>query len=155
TKESERWEKAVRVALEGVLVSPHFLFRIELDPPDAKPGTRYAVSEYELASRLSYFLWSSMPDDELIGLAARGHLRSNLEAQVRRMLQDAKSSAFVQNFAGQWLTIRNLANVAPDPKAFPNFDDELRAAMLRETELFFDAIVRDDHSILDLLDADF
>jgi Protein of unknown function (DUF1592)/Protein of unknown function (DUF1588)/Protein of unknown function (DUF1587)/Protein of unknown function (DUF1585)/Protein of unknown function (DUF1595)/Ca-dependent carbohydrate-binding module xylan-binding/Planctomycete cytochrome C len=155
TKEGDRFEKAVQVALQGVLVSPHFLFRIELDPPDAKPQTAYAVSEYELASRLSYFLWSSMPDDELLALAGQGKLRANLDAQVRRMLQDRKSSAFVQNFAGQWLTIRNLQSATPDPKAFPNFDDELRGAMARETELFFEAILREDRSILDFLDADF
>jgi mono/diheme cytochrome c family protein len=155
TKEGDRFEKAVQVALQGVLVSPHFLFRIELDRPGAKPQTAYAVSEYELASRLSYFLWSGMPDDELLALAGRGKLRANLDAQVRRMLQDRKSSAFVQNFAGQWLTIRNLQSATPDPKAFPDFDDELRAAMARETELFFEAILREDRSILDFLDADF
>jgi hypothetical protein len=154
-KEGERFENRVRLALCGVLVSPHFLFRIELDPPDARPGTAYPVNEYELASRLSYFLWSSMPDDELLGLAARGRLRQNLEAQVRRMVNDPKSAAFVQNFAGQWLTLRNLAAVTPDRKRFPDFDEELRSAMHRETEMFFEAILREDGSILDFLDADF
>src|SRR5262249_46201600 len=118
-------------------------------------GTSYPISEYELASRLSYFLWSSMPDDELFAQAAAGQLRKNLEAQVRRMLADPKSAAFVQNFAGQWLTIRKLAYVVPDPETFPGFDDELRAAMVRETELFFEAVLREDRSLLDLLDADF
>ncbi len=154
-KSGERFENRIRLALSGVLVSPHFLFRVELDPADAKAGTVYAISEWELASRLSYFLWSSMPDDELFALAAKGELRKNLDAQVKRMLKDAKSAAFVQNFAGQWLTLRKLAEVNPDPKVFPSFDEELRSAMHRETEMFFDAILREDRSILDLLDADF
>ncbi len=154
-QEGERFENRVRVALEGVLVWPAFLFRVELDPPGVEPGTSYPVGEYELASRLSYFLWSSMPDDELFALAARGQLRRNLEVQVRRMLADPKSAAFVQNFTGQWLTTRKLAYVAPDPQEFPGFDEELRAAMVRETELFFEAIVRENRSILDLIDADF
>jgi len=154
-KEGERFDRSVRLALCGVLVSSHFLFRVELDPPDVKPGTSYPVGEYELASRLSYFLWSTMPDDELIRLAARGQLRQNLEAQVRRMVKDRKSAAFVESFAGQWLTLRKLELAAPDPKIFPDFDEELRRAMHRETELFFDAIVREDRSMLDLLDADF
>lgn len=153
--EGERFENRVRLALEGVLVWPDFLFRVELDPPGATPGTSYPVGEYELASRLSYFLWSTMPDDELFALAARGQLRRNLDAQVRRMLSDPKSAAFVQNFAGQWLTTRKLAYVAPDPEEFPGFDEELRSAMVRESELFFEAILREDRSILDLLDADF
>ena len=154
-KEGERFENCVRLALEGVLVWPAFLFRVELDPPGVEPGTSYPIGEYELASRLSYFLWSSMPDDELFALAARGQLRRDLDAQVRRMLADPKSAAFVQNFAGQWLTTRKLAYVAPDPQEFPGFDEELRSAMVRETELFFEAILREDRSILDLLDADF
>jgi Protein of unknown function (DUF1592)/Protein of unknown function (DUF1588)/Protein of unknown function (DUF1587)/Protein of unknown function (DUF1585)/Protein of unknown function (DUF1595)/Ca-dependent carbohydrate-binding module xylan-binding len=153
--EGERFELRIRTALQGVLVSPHFLFRIELDPPGAKPQAAYFISEFELASRLSYFLWSSMPDEELFRLAEQGKLRNNLEPQVRRMLKDPKSVAFVQNFAGQWLTLRNLQTIAPDSKLFPSFNDELRSAMLRETELFFEAIMREDRSILDLLDADF
>lgn len=154
-KEGERFEDRVRLALQGVLVWPAFLFRVELDPPGAKPGTSYPVGEYELASRLSYFLWSSMPDQELFALAGQGRLRQELPAQVRRMLEDPKSDAFVRNFSGQWLTTRKLAYVAPDPKEFPGFDEALRAAMMRETELFFEAILREDRSILDLLDADF
>ena len=154
-KEGERFENCVRLALEGVLVWPDFLFRVELDPPGAKPGTSYAIGEYELASRLSYFLWSSMPDDELLALAARGQLRRDLDAQVRRMLADPKSAAFVQNFTGQWLTTRKLAYVAPDPEEFPGFDDELRSSMVRESELFFEAILRENRSILDFLDGDF
>ncbi len=154
-KEGDRFENCVRVALGGVLVWPHFLFRVELDPPGVAPGTTYPIDEYELASRLSYFLWSSMPDDELFALAAHGRLRQNLEAQVKRMLGDAKSAALVENFAGQWLTLRKLDYVVPDPETFPGFDKELRSAMARETELFFEAILREDRSILDLLDADF
>src|SRR5579884_3313490 len=112
-KEGERFEQRIRLALAGILVSPHFLFRVELDPPNAEPGTAYPISEYELASRLSYFFWSSMPDEELIALAAKGELRKNLDAQVRRLLQDPKSAAFIQNFAGQWLMLRKLASVNP------------------------------------------
>ena len=154
-KEGDRFENRIRLALEGVLVWPDFLFRVELDPPGAKPGTSYTVNEYELASRLSYFLWSSMPDDELFTLASRGQLRRDLDAQVRRMLADPKSAAFIQNFAGQWLMTRKLAYIAPDPKEFPSFDDDLRSSMVRESELFFEAVLRENRSILDLLDADF
>ncbi len=154
-KAGERFEDRIRLAMARVLVSPYFLFRVEFDPPGAKAGTSYLINEYELASRLSYFLWSSMPDDELFGLAKEGKLRQNLKSQVRRLLNDPKSAAFFQNFPGQWLTLRALANVAPDPKLFPKFDNELRDAMYRETELFFEAIVREDRNIGDLLDADF
>jgi hypothetical protein len=154
-QEGERFEDRVRLALQGVLIWPDFLFRVELDPPGLASGQSYPIGEYELASRLSYFLWSSMPDAELFDLAAKGKLRDNLEPQVRRMLADPKSAAFVQNFSGQWLTTRKLAYVAPDPKEFPGFDEDLRSAMTRETELFFEAILRENRSILDLLDADF
>lgn len=153
--EGERFEDRIRLVLEGVLVSPDFLFRVELDPPDAEPGMSYPISEYELASRLSYFLWSTMPDETLLTLAAEGRLRDQLEEQLQRMLRDPKSAAFVENFAGQWLTIRKLAYVAPDSKEFPNFDEDLRTAMARETELFFESIMREDRSILDFLDADY
>jgi hypothetical protein len=155
TKQGERFENAVRLSLFRVLVSPHFLYRVELDPPDAKPGKAYPINEYALATRLSYFLWSTMPDDELFALAGKGELRNNLEPQVKRMLKDPKSIAFVHTFGSQWLTLRNLATVSPDPKAFPGFDEELRSAMQRETELFFEAILREDRSILDFIDADF
>jgi hypothetical protein len=154
-KKGERFENRVRLALCAVLVSPHFLFRVELDPPSAKAGTVYSINEFELASRLSYFFWSTMPDDELVALASKGELRKNLDSQVKRLLKDPKSAALVQNFGGQWLTLRKLDTVSPDPKVFPQFDAELRSAMARETELFFEAILREDHSILDLLDADF
>ncbi|MCI0376625.1 MAG: DUF1592 domain-containing protein, partial [Gemmataceae bacterium] len=154
-KQGDRFEHCIRLAFCRVLVSPHFLFRVELDPPSAVSGKAYPISEYALASRLSYFLWSTMPDAELFALAAKGELRKNLEAQVQRMLKDPKSAAFVENFAGQWLTLRNLEKTSPDPKIFPNFSDELRDLMYKETELFFDAILRENRSILDFIDADF
>jgi hypothetical protein len=161
----ESFERGIQLAVKAVLVSPQFLFRVELDsrPPVRKrrdttpaPGS-FPISEFELASRLSYFLWSSMPDDELFQLALDGKLREggNLEQQVRRMLHDPRSSAIVDNFAGQWLQIRNLKTVNPDKGTYPGFDEPLRAAMLRETELFFGAIIQDDRSVLDLLDADY
>jgi hypothetical protein len=154
-KEGEKYEERLRLALCRVLVSPHFLFRVEVDPPNAKTGEPYQVSDLELANRLSYFLWSTMPDDELFNLALKGQLRENLPAQIQRMLKDPKSSALVQYFAGQWLTLGKLAQVSPDAKLFPQFDEDLRAAMQKETELFFDAILREDRSILELIDADF
>src|SRR5439155_11122460 len=131
----ERWEGGVRLAMQAVLVSPKFLFRLELDDRPDSPDP-HPIDEYQLASRLSYFLWSSMPDDELFELAARKQLTPNLEAQVRRMLKDPKAEALVENFGLQWLQLRNLNTVTPDPKLFPEFDEKLRAAMLKETELF-------------------
>ncbi len=154
-KKGDRFESAVRAALFRVLVSPHFLFRVELDPPGAKPGAAYDVNDYELASRLSYFLWNSMPDDELFGLAKKGRLRQDLEGQVRRMLKDRKSASFLHGFAEQWLTLRKLDLASPDPRKFPAFDANLRRAMARESMLFFEAVAREDRSVLDLLDADF
>lgn len=154
-KKGQRFEVRVRAALYRVLVSPHFLFRIELDPPNVVPGTTYQINEYELASRLSYFLWNSMPDDELFALASQGKLRQDLEAQVRRMVKDPKSESFLHGFAEQWLTLRKLELVSPDPKLFPTFTPSLREAMLQESMLFFEALVRDDRSLPDLLDADF
>ena len=151
------FDRGIRVALERMLSSPDFLFRIARQPPDARPGTPYAVSDVELASRLSFFLWSSMPDDELIDLAAAGRLHESdvLERQVRRMLQDPRAEAFVDNFAGQWLRLRNLSAVLPDTRMFPNFDENLRRALRRETELFFGSIIHDDRSVLDLIGADY
>jgi hypothetical protein len=154
-KEGERFESRLRLAFARMLVSPNFLFRVELDPPGSSAGTSYRINEYELASRLSYFFWSSMPDAELFALAAKGNLRANLKSQVQRLLKDPKSAAFFQNFPDQWLTLRALANVAPDPKQFPKFNAELRDSMNRETELFFEAVVRENRGIGDLLDADF
>jgi hypothetical protein len=150
----ESWEAGIQLAFQAVLVSPKFLFRVELDdrPDSAEP---HPIDEYQLASRLSYFLWSSMPDEELLSLAGKKALAANLDAQVRRMLKDPKADALVENFALQWLQLRRLKTFSADPKLFPNFTEELRSAMLKETELFFAAVVREDRSILDLIDADF
>ncbi len=149
------FEEGVQVALEAVLVSPYFLFRGELQPEPNNPQATFPINEYDLASRLSYFLWSSMPDEELFEQAAKGTLRANLAAEVHRMLEDPKSQALVANFLEQWLQIRNLDVVAPDKKMFPQFDDELRAAMQKETELFLTHLARDDKSLLDLVGADY
>ena len=151
------FEEGMQLATQAVLVSPHFLFRWELDTRPASDETIRRLNDWELASRLSYFLWSSMPDAELFRLAKRGELAKPdvLAAQVRRMVADPRSSALVENFAGQWLQIRNLAGVTPDPVKFPTFDDGLRAAMKRETELFFEAVMKEDRSVVELIDADF
>ena len=151
----ESFEQSVQVALEAVLVSPCFLFRGEVQPEPNNPAVVHPVDEFALASRLSYFLWSSMPDEELFGLAERKALRKSLEQQVRRMLKDPKAKALVDNFAGQWLQLRNLKLAAPDKKEFPEFDDDLRAAMAKETELFFGDIVQQDRSVLEFLDAEY
>ena len=154
-KQGYRFELCIRAALLRVLVSPYFIFRAELDPVDVEAGKTYPVNQYDLASRLSYFLWNSMPDEELITLAAAGQLRSNLDDQVQRMLNDPKSNAFIENFAEQWLALRKLDIASPDPTLFPQFDAELRKAMVQESLLFFREIVQSDRSILDLLSADF
>ncbi len=151
----EQFELGIKAALYRVLMSPDFLFRIEMDPPGAKPETAYAINEHELASRLSYFLWNSMPDDELMALAGKGQLRGNLVKQVARMIKDARSESFLQNFSEQWLTLRKLDLISPDPGLFPAFDPNLKEAMIRESVLFFTAIAREDRSILQLLNADF
>lgn len=151
------FEYGVENALRLILASPRFIFRYEPDPANVTPGSVYRVSDAELASRLSFFLWSSVPDDELLNLAAQGKLkdRAVLEQQVKRMLADPKSQALVSNFAGQWLYLRNLQNVSPNQDDFPNFDDNLRQAMRRETELFFQSMMREDRNVLDLLNADY
>jgi hypothetical protein len=154
-EDGQRFEQAVQLVLQAILVSPHFLFRVELDPPPDDDDQVRELNEYELATRMSYFLWSSMPDDELFQHALRGTLRGNLEAQVRRMLGDPKADALVQNFAGQWLQLRNLEMAAPDYEQFPSFNAELREAMRTETEMFFASILRDERSVLDLIDADY
>ncbi|MBI4582892.1 MAG: DUF1592 domain-containing protein [Planctomycetes bacterium] len=153
--EGESFEKGIELALEAVLVSPRFLFRIEVDPDPADPDLVHPINEWELATRLSYFLWSSMPDEELFAQARAETLRRNLEAQVARMLKDPKSGALVENFSGQWLGTRALKTFTPDRTLFPEFDEELRAAMRQETELFFEAVLREDRSLLDFIDADF
>jgi hypothetical protein len=151
------FDEGVQAALERLLVDPDFLFRIELVPPKEAPGTVYRVSDLELASRLSFFLWSSPPDEELLSLAEQGRLHDPavLAQQVRRMLVDERTKALVQNFAGQWLHLRNLRTHAPDVNAFPDFDDNLREAFQRETELFVESQLREDRSVLDLLTADY
>jgi hypothetical protein len=150
----EKWEATVQLAMQAALVSPKFLFRVELDD---RPGERgpHPLDEYALACRLSYFLWASMPDDELFALAARGRLSAELESQARRMLRDPKASALVDSFVMQWLQVQNLKSFQPDPQRFPHFSEPLRAAMLQETRLFFEAILREDRSVLDVLGADF
>jgi mono/diheme cytochrome c family protein len=151
----ESFEEALRLVLQAVLVSPDFLFRIEKGRVAADGGPGLVLTDHELASRLSYFLWASAPDDELLDLADRGRLRGprTLEAQVRRMLADPKASALVEGFAGQWLQFRGLESVSPDKDRFPDFDNNLRMAMRRETELFFEGLMREDKSLLDLVDG--
>ena len=151
------FDSGVEMALRRILVSPDFLFRRETDPDGAGPGEPYAVSDLELASRLSFFLWSSIPDDELLAAAERGRLRDPevLGAQVRRMLADPRTAALIDNFGGQWLYLRNMPLVTPDPQAFPEFDANLREALARELTLFLDSQVREDRSVLDLLTADY
>jgi hypothetical protein len=151
------FDTGIQLGVRRLLASPTFIFRVEEDPASVAPGATYRVSDIELASRLSFFLWSSMPDDTLLDLAAAGRLRQPavLEAQVRRMLADPKGQALIENFAGQWLHVRNLQNIAPNTDEFPDFDNDLRDAFRRETELFFGSIVHEDRNVLDLMTADY
>jgi mono/diheme cytochrome c family protein len=151
------FESGVEVGLRRLLVSPEFLFRVERDPAKAVAGTNYRVNDLELASRLSFFLWSSLPDDELVDLAVRGKLHEpeTLHQQALRMLADKRSKAIVDNFAGQWLYLRNLPAATPNLDMFPDFDEGLRQDMHRETELFFGSIIHQDRSVLTLLNADY
>ena len=152
------FEAGIERALQQLLVSPEFLFRVEADPADAPAAAvNYRVGDLELASRLSFFLWSSVPDDELLDAAAGGALSdpAELGRQVRRMLADERARALTDNFVGQWLQLRNLEAARPSQVLFADFDDGLRQAFRRETELFFESIVREDRSVLDLLDADY
>ena len=144
-------------ALERVLVSRRFLFRVERDESNAAAGTPHRISDLELASRLSFFLWSSIPDDELLDAAIAGKLKNPavLDAQVRRMLADPRSESMVTNFAAQWLYLRDIEAKQPDEVLFPNFDETLRSAFRRETELFLDSILRENRSVLELLTANF
>ena len=150
------FDAGIEMALRRVLVSPDFLFRRESDPDGAASGQPYAISDLELASRLSFFLWSSIPDGELLDLAERGELRRPrvLDQQVARMLADPRARALVDNFGGQWLYLRNMELVSPDPYAFPAFDGNLRVAMTREMELFLESQIREDHSVLELMTSD-
>lgn len=150
----DSFERGVELAAQAALVSPHFLFRVERDRGG---GSAHRLSPFELATRLSYFLWSSMPDDELLDLAEQGRMRNPrvLRAQVQRMLRDSKSRAFAEDFGGQWLEIRNLAIVDPDPTRFPSFNNVLRAAMAEETTRFVEHVVRENRPITDFIDADY
>ena len=151
------FEAGIELALQRILVGPEFLFRIERDPENVPPDTSYPISDVELASRLSFFLWSSIPDDQLLDLAEGGRLRDPvvLEREVRRMLDDPRSDALVDNFAGQWLYLRNVRDWMPSGREFPHFDGELSHALEQETWLFFQSMLREDRNILELLNADY
>jgi mono/diheme cytochrome c family protein len=151
------FDVGIERALRSILASPKFVFRTEVDPPALREGDAYRVNDFELATRLSFFLWSSIPDDELLDVAARGQLKQRvvLEQQTMRMLRDPRAESLVANFADQWLQLRNLRASIPDQNEFPDFDDNLRQAFRRETELLFDSVMREDRSILDLLTADY
>jgi mono/diheme cytochrome c family protein len=151
------FDAGIRAGLARILASPSFLFRAEQDPPGIAPGTPHRVTDLELASRLSFFLWSSIPDDDLLNLAIAGRLRAPgvLETQVKRMIADPRADALMSAFTGQWLQLRNLDKVTPDVLLFPDFDDNVRQALRKETELLFANIVRQNRSTLELLDADY
>jgi cytochrome c5 len=151
------FDAGIARAVSAVLINPEFLFRVETDPRNLQAGGVYRISDLELASRLSFFLWSSIPDDELLDVAIRGKLNrpEELEKQTRRMLADRRSFNFATNFAGQWLRLRNLEAITPNARLFPDFDDNLRQAFRQETELFLDSVRREDRSVLDLIRADY
>jgi hypothetical protein len=151
------FEAGIESALESILINPAFLFRIEREPSKTSPGNTYQITDLELASRLSFFVWSSLPDDELLDQAIAGKLSDPkvFEDQVRRMLADDRAVSLVNNFASQWLHLRNLASVTPDLRQFPDFDDNLRQAFRQETELFVESVLREDRSVLDLLKSDY
>ncbi|MEO8098989.1 MAG: DUF1592 domain-containing protein [Acidobacteriota bacterium] len=156
-RKTGNFDIGIQSALRLILANPKFLFRVESDPATAAPGSVHRVSDVELASRLGFFLWSSVPDDELLAVASQGRLKNPvvLEQQVKRMLADPKADALVSNFAGQWLLLRNIQSQPRDPNVFPDFDDNLRQALRRETELLFQNIMREDHSVMELLTADY
>jgi len=156
-RKSGGFEDGIESALERILASPEFVFRVGPDPANIRPGQAYRISDLELASRLSFFLWSTIPDDELLNLARQGKLKdpATLDKQVRRMLADSRSEQFVTNFSGQWLYLRNLDSVSPTTEDFPDFDDNLRDAFRRETELLFESVIREDRNVVDLLKADY
>ncbi len=156
-QDNEPPEQGLRYALQSILVSPHFLFRIEQDRKPNDPKAAYPVDDFELASRLSYFLWSSMPDEPLFELAWNRQLRKPgaIDNQVRRMIADPRFSGFIDNFVGQWLELRNLGEVKPAPEKFPEFDEELRDAMRRETGMYVESVARQDRSILEFLDSNY
>ena len=156
-KKEGGFDNGIEMALRAVLMSPEFLFRVEQDPANIAPKTAYRIRDVELASRLSFFLWSSIPDDALLDAAISGKLKNPavLEQHTRRMLADPRSNVLVSNFAEQWLHLRNLASTTPDMRVFPDFDDNLRQSFLKETELFFESILREDRNVLDLLRANY
>ena len=156
-RQAGKFDKGIENAVRAMLVSPNFIFREERDPVGAKPGSVYKLGDYELASRLSYFLWSSMPDDELLDLAQKGRLKDAAvqEQQVRRMLADPKAKSLVANFAGQWLFLRNVQSDKKDHDVFPDYDQSLRDAFKTETEMLFGSILENDGSVLDLLRANY
>lgn len=156
-KQGESWERGIQLGVQVILVSPSFLFRVETNADPKKEARKNPLGSFELASRLSYFLWSSMPDDELLVLAEKNALQKPevLAAQAERMMKDPKAKALAENFAGQWLQLRKLSVIAPDPVRFPNFNDSLRQAMRTETEMFFQSVVANDRSILDFIDGRF
>jgi hypothetical protein len=156
-KDGGSFDTGIDLALRRMLASPKFLVRVERDPASVPAGTAYRLSDLELASRLSFFLWSSIPDDTLLDVASKGGLKTPavLEPQVRRMLTDPKSQAFVDNFVGQWLQLRNLKTKQPNSHEFPDFDDNLRTSLGTEAEMFFASIVREDRSVVDLMTADY
>lgn len=151
------FDSGIRTAIQAILASPEFVFRFERTPPGVAPGRNYRIGDLDLASRLSFFLWSSPPDEQLVTLASQGKLKDPavFEKQVRRMLADPRASALTTNFAGQWLRLQNLKNVSPDLFEYPDFDRTLADAMRRETELLFESIVREDRNAVDLLTADY
>jgi hypothetical protein len=151
------FEHGIEMALRAILAEPKFLFRIEAEPANLGAGKTYRITDLDLASRLSFFLWSSIPDDELVNIAIQGKLKDSavLQQQVKRMLADPKAEELITNFAGQWLNLRGLQAAYPDVPSFPDFDDNLRQAMRREADMFFGSIVREDRNIMDLLTADY
>ena len=156
--ESEQgFESGIELALSGILAGPEFLFRVEQDPSGVKPGDVYPVNDIDLASRLSFFLWSSLPDEELLSLAEKKQLHKPkvFAAQVKRMLADTRSNALINNFGDQWLVLRNVDIAEPHPDIFPEFDDELRTAFKQETRMWFNSMVREDHSVLEMLTSDY
>ena len=156
-RSGQTFEAGIELGLRRILASPAFVYRPEVEPANLAPGTNYRLTDYELASRLSFFLWSSIPDEELLRVAGEGRLNQAdvLAAQAGRMLADSRSQALIGNFAGQWLQLRNLRGIVPDNAIFPDFDDNLRQAFRRETELFFESVLRENRSALDLLNADY
>jgi hypothetical protein len=151
------FDAGIEMALRRILADPEFVFRFETPPANVKPGEAYRLGDLELASRLSFFLWSSIPDDQLLDSAIQGKLHEPavLDRETRRMLKDPKADALVHNFAGQWLFLRDLKSTNPDSREFPDFDDNLRQSFVRETEMLFESVLREDRSVLDLLDADY